>query len=50
MLAFVPPNPKLFDSATLTSFSCALDGTKLNSAPTSGSCRFNVGGTMFCRN
>jgi len=42
---FVPPNPKLLDTATPTSFSCASFGTKLNAAPTSGFCRFNVAGT-----
>ena len=46
--AFVPPNPKLFDMATLTFFCCASKGTKLNRAPTSGLCKFKVGGTAPC--
>lgn len=43
---FVPPNPKLFVAATLTSFSCAVLGTKLKSTPTSGFSRLSVAGTM----
>jgi hypothetical protein len=46
-VAFVPPNPKLFDRATFTGLSWACNGTKLNPASTSGSYRFAVGGTMF---
>lgn len=45
--ALVPPKPKLFDTATLTSFCCAWWGTKLKFAPTLGASRLSVGGRVF---
>ena len=44
--AFVPPKPKEFDSAALTSRVFALCGTRSISVSTDGLSRFRVGGTI----
>lgn len=47
-LLLVPPNPKLFVTATETFFSCAVRGTRLNATAGSGLCKLNVAGTVLC--
>ena len=49
MLAFVPPNPKLFDSAALIRRSCAVWATRSIGLSRLGSSRFSVGGATLSR-